>query len=117
MRPSFSHVALGKFARNVTGRPSFNPFYVLLVVSGIAFAVTACAYGVMTFVELRQSGPRSIARRCWSSWNRHGSMLLAGELAVLAVATVGAITTDRFWQRPAARPGRHPAAERPHEDD
>ena len=36
-------------ARNQEGT---NPFYILLVIAGVAFTVTACAYGVM------------ISRRC-----------------------------------------------------
>ena len=29
-----------------------NPFYVLLVVTGLAFAITACGFGVMTFTDV-----------------------------------------------------------------
>jgi hypothetical protein len=31
--------------------------------------------------------------------DRHGALVLGIELALLAVATVGAISTDRYWSR------------------
>ena len=34
-------------------RSRTNPFYVLLVIFGIAFSLTACAYGVMAFRAVR----------------------------------------------------------------
>ncbi|HWC88685.1 MAG TPA: hypothetical protein VG433_03500 [Pirellulales bacterium] len=77
----------------------------LLVIVGIAFAITACAYGVMTFTELRGSVPAAGRGALVAFMKRHGTMLLVGELLVLAIATTGAIATDRFWQRRAERPG------------
>ena len=87
-------------------REAFNPFYVVLIVAGIAFAVTACAYGVMTFVSLRAAeagqNPAALPSPLLAFMNEHGEALLGGELLLLAVATVGAISTDRYWQRRAA---------------
>jgi hypothetical protein len=83
----------------VAGRANFNPFYVLLVIVGIAFAITACAYGVMMFTELHGSAPAVGRGALVKFMKAHGAMLLIGELLVLAVATTGAIATDRFWQR------------------
>lgn len=77
-----------------------NPFYVLLVVAGIVFAVTACAYGVMAFHAVRSASSSvdpATANRFLSFMSEHGDILLGGELLVLAVATVGAIGTDRYW--------------------
>ncbi len=88
-------------------REAFNPFYVILVVAGIAFAVSACAYGVMTFVGLRaaEAGqkPADLPSPLFAFMNEHGEALLGGELLLLAVATVGAISTDRYWQRRAEK--------------
>ena len=36
--------------------------------------------------------------------SKHGEMLLVGELLVLAIATVGAISTDGYWARKANEP-------------
>lgn len=98
-----------------------NPFYVLLVLSGVAFALTACAYGVMTIVSLRAAeSPDTIATGnspLVAFMDRHGGTLLAIELVALAVCTVMAIGTDRFWLAPTQSPpesgaGRNPASPR-----
>jgi hypothetical protein len=100
----------------VARRPGFNPFYVLLVIAGIAFAITACAYGVMTFAELR-AGVSPAARSALLEYlEAHGAATMAAELAVLAVATVGAIGTDRMWQRRGERQHHHLPASRPADD-
>jgi hypothetical protein len=86
-----------------------NPFYALLVVAGTSFALTATAYGVMAFREARPStanaGQNAAAAdhplMAWMS--RHGEAALIGELAFLAVCTFGAIGTDDYWQRRAAK--------------
>jgi hypothetical protein len=84
----------------------FNPFYVLLVIAGAAFAVTACAYGITAMRALRpnravaESPPQSAALTEFI--DKHGNRLLVGELVVLAIATVGAISTDGYWTRRAA---------------
>jgi hypothetical protein len=87
-----------------------NPFYVFLIVLGIAFALTACAYSVMTFraVRVPSVGDESAGGAALLDFlDRHGGQLMAGELALLAVATMGAIGTDRYWMRRAYR--EHPA--------
>mgnify|MGYP004085779037 CR=1 FL=1 len=38
-----------------------NPFYVALVILGTLFAVTACAYGVMMLVAIREDGSLNLA--------------------------------------------------------
>jgi hypothetical protein len=87
-------------------REAFNPFYAVLVLAGVAFAITACAYGVMTFVSLRAAemgeNPAALPSSLARFMNDYGEALLGGELLLLAVATVGAISTDRYWQRRAA---------------
>lgn len=74
-----------------------NPFYVLLVIVGIAFCLTACAYGMMT---VRAARGGAIANGSPPSalidfLDRHGARLMAGEIALLAVATFAAMGTDR----------------------
>ncbi|HEX4149954.1 MAG TPA: hypothetical protein VHY20_13240 [Pirellulales bacterium] len=90
----------------MAGRTGFNPFYLLLVVAGIVFAITACAYGAMTFVELRGSTMAGGRSALVEFMEAHGAVLLAAELAVLAAATAGAISTDRLWQRRAEKHDR-----------
>ena len=87
-----------------------NPFYSLLLVAGIAFAITATAYGVMAFREARPresaAADEPDAARTTNGehplmhWMRqHGEMALLTELALLAVCTFAAIGTDDYWQR------------------
>ena len=77
-----------------------NPFYVLLVIAGIAFAVTAFAYGFMAFQVVNSLAAEAgrHERHPLFQWLRlHGDAALLIELAVLAVFTVAAIATDRWW--------------------
>ncbi len=86
---------------------SANPFYILLVIVGVSFVLTAIAYGVMLW---RQTAPPRTAAEAAAAvdahplleWmNRHGDTALLVELSVLAASTLGAIGTDSFWQRRA----------------
>ena len=84
-----------------------NPFYSLLLMAGIAFALTATAYGVMAFREARPVPLEAEAVReenatehplmAWMS--QHGEAALLTELGFLAVFVFGAIGTDGYWQR------------------
>jgi hypothetical protein len=84
---------------------SANPFYVLLVIVGISFALTATAYGVMAFREARPATAgvhvsASVSEHPLLAWmSRHGETALMTELALLAACTFGAIGTDDYWQR------------------
>lgn len=83
---------------------SANPFYILLVAIGLAFFVTATAYGVMAFREVRAAAAEesATAEHPLMTWMRsHGEATLAVELGLLGVCTFGAIATDGFWQRRA----------------
>jgi hypothetical protein len=86
-------------------KKSANPFYVLLVMAGITFALTATAYGVMAFREARPIAESNIeitaaAPHPLMSWmSDHGEAALFAELVMLAVFTIGAIGTDEYWQR------------------
>lgn len=85
-------------------RKSTNPFYVLLVLAGTVFLVTALAYGVMT-VRLSRPGGRSADSNpaLMQLMRERGGTILLVELAALGVLTVAAIGTDDFWQRRAQR--------------
>ena len=88
-------------------KKGFNPFYSLLVVIGIVFAMTACAYGVMTVRKLRdpqQKDPHPLIE----TLDEHGFALLMAELGALAALSVAAMGTDSYWIRRAQRSG--PAA-------
>jgi hypothetical protein len=83
-----------------------NPFYGLLLAAGIAFALTAFAYGVMAFrdrdmraLAATPAGATSPEHPLMAWMSRHGEAALMTELAVLAVGTFAAIGTDDYWQR------------------
>lgn len=93
-----------------TSRKFANPFYGLLLIAGIAFAMTAMCYGVMAFRDARpapvaaegdaKNVPAEHPLMMWM--RRHGAAALMIELAFLAMFTFGAIGTDGFWQSRAA---------------
>jgi len=85
----------------------FNPFYAALVVVGVLFAVTACAYGVMT---VRLLDPRAADEGGLTGlMNEHGLKMLGAELCVLAVLTVAAIMSDDYFVRRAERASNNDA--------
>jgi hypothetical protein len=83
-----------------------NPFYSLLLMAGIAFALTATAYGVMAFREARPMPQGAVTvpdekatehpLMAWMS--QHGEAAMLTELGFLAVFVFGAIGTDGYWQ-------------------
>lgn len=78
-----------------------NPFYVVLVLAGVAFVVTACAYGVMAVKQMHVSYVSIEQAQADASFvgfmDEHGATVMLIELAILGVATFAAIGTDRFW--------------------
>jgi hypothetical protein len=101
---------------------AFNPFYAMLLVVGIVFAITAFAYCVMTVRGVGGSlamADESTAENSQLGLNlmtlldRHGLWIMLAQLALLGVATFGAILTDDYWTRRAARQhaaGNHTSA-------
>lgn len=77
-----------------------NPFFTALVVVGLAFALTACAYTVMSFQSL---DPHAADQGLSTLMKRHGLMILVVELGLLAVLTVAAISTDEYWVKRAEK--------------
>ena len=82
-----------------------NPFYVLLLLAGAGFLITAVAYGFMAFQQLHLA--RAFAAQQASHplviWLReYGNEALLIELTVLIVCTIAAMATDGFWEARAA---------------
>jgi hypothetical protein len=76
-----------------------NPFYRALLAVGVVFAISACAYGVMT---VRGLDPRLADEQgLMGLMNQHGLTILVVELVLLGLLTVAAIGTDDFWTRRA----------------
>ncbi|MCA9248325.1 MAG: hypothetical protein KDA42_14460 [Planctomycetales bacterium] len=84
-------------------KKAINPFYVLLVMAGLLFFITACAYGVMTLIAVNPGANVSRGHPLLVLMRRHGDMLLLIELAALAACTMGAIGTDEYWTRRQSR--------------
>ncbi len=84
-------------------KKAVNPLYPVVVLSGIAFTLTACAYGILM---VRTQNPRNAGSVQDSPLlmflDKHGFLLLMIELAVLTLASVAAMATDDYW---AARRG------------
>ncbi len=82
-----------------------NPFYVLLVLVGLTFLVTACAYGVMAFtdVAVSASGEQLSPNGLNAFMDRHGMVTLLVQVVLLGLFAVAAMGTDEYWQRVDAR--------------
>ena len=83
----------------VSTRQPINPFYVLCVVAGVAFTVTAYAYGILMLranrgLDLTNAAPEE--HPLMSFLNRWGMLTLGVEVAVLAVVSVAAIVLDHY---------------------
>ena len=76
-----------------------NPFYAVLVVAGVTFALTATMYGVMTVrgLDARSAEPEGVI----AFMEQHGLTLMVVELVVLAALVFAAIGTDDYWMRGA----------------
>jgi len=74
-----------------------NPFYVASLPAGLVFAITACAYVVMTVrgADARQAEATGLI----AIMEQHGLVILIGEIAVLGMLTFAAIVSDDFWTR------------------
>lgn len=84
-----------------TAKPT-NPFYVVLLIAGLVFVITACSYFVMTLQGREASygrGSESQDAAFVEFIDRHGFTLLMIELGILAAATFGAMATDDYWTR------------------
>ena len=73
-----------------------NPFYALLILVGVAFVVTASAYGVMTVRGTDRSLRESPQTGLLGFMDRHGNWILTVEVVLLGVLTVAAMGTDQL---------------------
>src|SRR5438270_2207764 len=83
-------------------RQAFNPFYFLAMLFGIAFTITACAYGVMMLKSIRPEGlPRAgqPGSGLMNLLSQHGIAILAVELTGLAIFSIAAIWIDHVRGR------------------
>lgn len=95
----------------VSSKKPTNPFYVLLLLAGSAFAITACAYGVMTVRQLskgrsarwRQPAESTQGQRFDALVDGYGHAALAIELALLGISTFGAIAYDQRLDKKAQK--------------
>jgi hypothetical protein len=68
------------------------------MILGLIFAVTACAYGVMTVkMSTAQGISDSAGTAILEFMSEHGLLVLSIELALLAIVTAAAIGTDSYW--------------------
>jgi len=82
-----------------------NPFYVVLIVVSVLFVITVCGYTLLTFSTIKSAAEKQEPPEhgLLTFMDRHGVSLMLAEVAVLAVATVGAISTDQYWAKRAFR--------------
>ena len=90
--------------RSLERVPLFAGVAIALVIIGVLFTITACAYGVMT---IKQIDPHAVGadgeHPLMRFIDRHGMAIMVVELVVLAVATFAAMATDQFWTRQTER--------------
>jgi hypothetical protein len=81
-----------------------NPFYVLVVILGVVFLITACGYGTMTYRAFAP-GARGAEHPLMEFLDRYGMPVMAAELILLGAVTFGAMWLDgwRARQREAAQ--------------
>lgn len=87
-------------------KKKLNPFYVLLVIVGVAFCVTASAFGLMTLRGVQSSGPviqdldgseNSGPHPLMTLMETHGMSIIMVELVLLGIFTFAAIGLDQHW--------------------
>lgn len=83
----------------VRSKEPINPFYLLCAVIGVAFTVTACAYGVFMLRAIQgvklADGAES-AHPLMNLLDHHGMIILGVEVALLAAASLAAILLDHY---------------------
>jgi hypothetical protein len=98
-------------------RPRRNPFYVVLGAVGFLFTITAMSYCLAVLRSVRPPtavGMASAAHPLHALMDRHGAGILAAQLVVLAIATVGAVWMDHVeGERIRRRADEHRGDDRP----
>jgi hypothetical protein len=93
-----------------------NPFYVLLLAASTLFVVTTFAYLVAPYAVERAAkaaGPRPASSPAAEWLDRHGPLALGVEIAVMLVAGLLAMATDRWFPEKPGRPNSNPTPDRP----
>ena len=87
-------------------KKGINPFYMLLLLAGCAFAITACAYGVMTVRQLHRSRAAELPTvdPFSETLDQLGPTVMVVELLLLAVGTIGAIALDQYKTTKPSQP-------------
>jgi hypothetical protein len=76
-------------------RSRINPFNAVLGLVGFLFTITASSYCLFVLRGIRPESATAAAPHALEQlMNEYGVSLLIGELAVLAVATIGAVAVD-----------------------
>lgn len=75
-------------------RRSRNPFTILLGFTGILFTLTAASYCLAVLRQTRGVPQDQPPHPLQSLMDEHGTSILVGQLALLAVATIGSIALD-----------------------
>jgi len=90
----------------VKRKERINPFYVASGVLGVAFTLTACAYGVLMLQANRGlMRPDALGQEhpLLSLLDQHGAAILGAEVGLLAIASIAAILLDHWRGKRAAR--------------
>jgi hypothetical protein len=82
-----------------------NPFYALVVLLGVVLFVTTFAYGVMAY---RANARVEDNPRFMQLLDENGELILGGELALLGVATFGAMWLDGVRTRRQEKAKKNP---------
>ena len=78
-------------------RPTRNPFYIVLGIIGFTFTITAASYCLSVLRGVRPTETlEQKSHPLEELMDRHGTSLLTGQLIILAIATVGAVTVDHM---------------------
>jgi hypothetical protein len=86
-----------------------NPFYVLSGIVGVAFTVTACAYGLIMVRANR--GQSLVEEGCQvhpllNLLDQHGLVILGVEVLLIGIVSIAAIVLDHFRGKRMARAKR-----------
>jgi hypothetical protein len=87
----------GQFNMATSSEPR-NPLYLLLLLVGLLFVVTAIAYALIPILEQKaaEQGEQPPPSEFRDALHRDGSTWLLGELAVLVVIGIASMVLDRL---------------------
>jgi hypothetical protein len=71
-----------------------NPFYIILIVVGVAFVVTACAFTLLLLQQNRTTGPSALSSPLMEFLRVRGMLLMGVEVIALGLASTGAMWLD-----------------------